>query len=88
MGNIHKKTPVLESFNKVAGLKAGALDSDFNTLFSCEYPDIFKNTYFEEHQRTFTFGTAALKNFAKLTRKQPLWSLTLSNIAGAGLQSY
>ena len=37
--NIHRKTLMLESlFNKVAGLKA----------FSCEYCEIFKNSFFIE----------------------------------------
>ena len=47
-------TSVLESlFNKVAGLQASRpttlLKKDSNTVFSCEYCEIFKSTCFEEH---------------------------------------
>ena len=60
--NIHRKTPVLESlfnkvsylqalFNKVLGLQAcNFIKRDSNTptqVFSCEYWEIFKNTYFK-----------------------------------------
>ena len=31
---------------------ANLLKRDSNTVFSCEYCEIFKNTYFEEHLRT------------------------------------
>ena len=45
--NIHRKTPVLESFfNKVTDLQTPT------QVFSCEYCEIFKNTYFEEHLQT------------------------------------
>ena len=51
--NIHRKTPALDFyFNKVAGLQT-------SQVFSCEYCEISKNTYFEEHLKTavpgFTF---------------------------------
>ena len=40
---IHRKTPVFESpFNTFAGLTK-------TQMFSCEFSEIFKNTYFEEH---------------------------------------
>ena len=40
-----RKTPTLKSLsNKVAGLKT--------FMFSCEYCEIFRNTYFEEHLQT------------------------------------
>ena len=44
--NFDRKMSVLESFfNKVAGLKAAT------KLFSCEYCEIFKNSFFMEHLR-------------------------------------
>ena len=50
--NIHMKTTVLESlFNKVAGLQACNKETP-TQVFSCEYCEIFKNTYFEERLRT------------------------------------
>ena len=37
-------------FNKVAGLKAcNFIKKALTQVFSCEYYEIFKNTYFEEH---------------------------------------
>ena len=48
---IHRKTPVLESF--------------FPTqVLSCEYYEIFKNTYFEKHLRmaaSYYFGVVCLR---------------------------
>ena len=37
-------------FNKVAA--ATLLKEGSNTVFSCKICEIFKNTYFEEHQQT------------------------------------
>ena len=47
---IHRRTPVLEFlFNKVAGLRPGTLLKKTPTqVFSCEYWEISKNTYFIE----------------------------------------
>ena len=43
--NIYRKTPVLASlFSKETSTQ----------VLSCKYYEIFKNTYFEEHQRTAT----------------------------------
>ena len=51
--------PELKSlFNKVAGLKA-TLKETLTQRFSCEYYEIFKNIFFEEHLRTAAFGKAA-----------------------------
>ena len=47
-----KKTPFLESlFNKVAGLKACIFNNKETPtqVFSCEYCEIFKNSFFIEH---------------------------------------
>ena len=51
-------------FNKVAGLKAcNVIKKGTQTqAFSCEYCDIFKSTYFEEHQRRNAFKNYSLKN--------------------------
>ena len=50
--SIHRKIPVLESlFDK--GLHAcNFIKKRIQQLFSCEYCEIFKNTYFEKHLRT------------------------------------
>ena len=42
------------SFIKVAGLQASNyINKGASTqIFSCEYREIYKNTYFEEHMRT------------------------------------
>ena len=53
--HIHRQTPVLESlFNKVAGHNGLQLyEKETPTqVLCCEYCEIFKNTYFEEHLRT------------------------------------
>ena len=49
---IHRKTPVPETlFNKVAGfIKKESLAQ----VFSCEFCEISKNTFFTEHLRTTT----------------------------------
>ena len=55
--NIHRKTPVLESrFNNVAGLKTwNFIKNETPTqVFSYEYCEIFKNTYFDEYLRIST----------------------------------
>ena len=51
--HIHKKTPVLKSLlNKVAASKACTfIKKTTSQMFSCEYCEISKNTYFEEHLR-------------------------------------
>ena len=51
-------------FNKVAGLKAcNVIKKETPTqVFSCEYCDIFKSTYFEEHQQRNAFKNYSLKN--------------------------
>ena len=51
-------------FNKVAGLKAcNVIKKETPTqVFSCEYCDIFKSTYFEEHKRRNAFKNYSLKN--------------------------
>ena len=54
---MHRKTPVLESlFKKLQTFRSGTLlKRDFiKKVFSCEYCEIFKNTYFEEHLQTTT----------------------------------
>ena len=52
------KTPVLESlFNKVAGLKA----------FFCEYCEIFKNNYSEDHLPTAASGCKISQNLNEST---------------------
>ena len=38
-------------FKKVAGLPATLLKRDSNTCVSCEYCEIFKNSFFTEHLR-------------------------------------
>ena len=44
---------MLESFfNENAGQPATLFKRDTNTGVSCEYSEIFKNTYFEEHLQT------------------------------------
>ena len=50
--------------NKVAGLKAcNVIKNETPTqVFSCEYCDIFKSIYFEEHQRRNAFKHYSLKN--------------------------
>ena len=63
--NIHRKKPVLESlFNKVAGLKFRWCLVFSTQVFSCEYCDIFKNTFFIEQsigeQHLFFFSTRSL----------------------------
>ena len=52
--NIHWNTFVLESlFNEVSGLRTATLLKETPTqVFSCEYYQIFKNIYFEEHLQT------------------------------------
>ena len=52
--HIHKKTPVLKSLlNKVAASKACTfIKKTTSQMFSCEYCEISKNTYFEEHLHT------------------------------------
>ena len=52
--DIRKKTPVLESlFNKVAGLKPyNCTKRGSNQVLSCEYCEIFENTYSEKHLQT------------------------------------
>ena len=53
---------MLESlFNKVADLKAPP------QVFSCEYCEIFKNTYFEEHLRTAASDIINIIPYATLT---------------------
>ena len=47
--NIHRKTSVLESLNKVAGLKASKETP--TQVLSREYCEIFRNTSFIEHLR-------------------------------------
>ena len=48
---------VLESlFKKIAGVKAcNFIKRDPSTVFSCEYCQMFKSTYFEKHQQTAAF---------------------------------
>ena len=56
--NIHRKTPVSESLfliNLQSFRPATLLKRDSTQVFSCEYCEIFKNTYFEEHPRTSEF---------------------------------
>ena len=55
---------MLESlFNKVAGHQAGIglpatlLKESPIQVFSCEYCEIFKNTYFAKHLQTAAYGT-------------------------------
>ena len=52
--NIQKKTPVLKSLlNNVACCKpCKFIKKGFQHTFSCEYREISKNIYFEEHLRT------------------------------------
>ena len=49
--NIHGKTPMLESpFNKVAEfLICSFIKKDSNTVFSCEYCEIFKKNLCKKH---------------------------------------
>ena len=49
--NIHRKTPVLESLCGSSSLQFYQKQSPM-LMFSCEYYEIFKDTYFEEHLRT------------------------------------
>ena len=53
---------MLESlFNEVKGLRpATLLKRDSNTGASCQYCEIFKNTYFEEHLRMTASGKNAV----------------------------
>ena len=48
------ETPVLETlFNKAAAFQAcNFIRKKLRHRFSCDYCEIFKNTYFEEHLRT------------------------------------
>ena len=51
--NIHRKPPVFKShFNKIADLTY--LKETPTEVFSCEYCEILKSTYFEEHLRMAT----------------------------------
>ena len=53
--------------NKVATLQAcNFIKRDSNTGVSCEYFEIFKNTYFEKHLRT---TASALMNYENLRVK-------------------
>ena len=45
--NIHRKTPVLESLFNCIFIK-----KSLQHVFSCEYCEIFKNTYFEKNLQT------------------------------------
>ena len=48
--NVHRKTSALPRFlNTVGGFQAILLKKTPKQVFSCEYCEIFKNTYFEEH---------------------------------------
>ena len=62
--DVHRKTLVLESlFKKASGLRACNFIRTLSThLFSYEYCEIFKNTFFEEHLR----GAASVKPFIDL----------------------
>ena len=50
---IHRKTPVPESFNKVAGLSPESCifirEETLTQVFSCEFCEIFKNSFLTEH---------------------------------------
>ena len=48
------KTPVSESFNKVAGLRTVTLSKKEiqAQMFSCEFCENFKNTFFKERIQT------------------------------------
>ena len=58
-------------FNKVASLQPESLlKEDSKQVFSREYSNIFKNTYFEEYLRTAVSGTSLsllLEEVQKLT---------------------
>ena len=57
---IHRKTPVLESLFNKAFIKIKLFIKIKQTpiqVFSREYCEIFKNTYFEEHTRTTASGS-------------------------------
>ena len=51
------KRPVPEPFfNKVAGVAWNSINKEtLAQVFSCEFFEIFKNTYFTEHLRTTAF---------------------------------
>ena len=76
--NTHKKAPVLKSLlNKVADHKP-LLERDkcFPTqMFSCEYREISKKIYFEEHLRTaaseVTLGSDCLGLFSGESLSKP-----------------
>ena len=66
--NIYRKTPVLESFFDNF-IKKGTPTQ----IFSCEYCEIFKNTFFEEHLRTAAFDGGSTWNLIfVLVRANPL----------------
>ena len=50
---IHKKAPVSESFFKVANVARNFIKKEtLAQVFSCEFYEVSKNTYFIEHRRT------------------------------------
>ena len=57
--NIHRKTPVLESLELQVWRSATLLKETPTKVFSCEYCNIFKNTYFEENLSTIASATPA-----------------------------
>ena len=62
------KTPVLESlFNKVAGLKT------LTQVFSCEYCEILKNTFFIEHMRSLLLSSTTNAFFIILGEGYFVW---------------
>ena len=62
------KRPVPEPFfNKVAGVAWNSINKEtLAQVFSCEFCEIFKNTYFTEHLRT----TAFVHNHTKINTYQ------------------
>ena len=66
MSKLDRKTSVLEyRFNKV---DAALLKRGYKKVLFCQICEIFKNTYFEEHQRT-----TASKNFIRTYLHKHIW---------------
>ena len=64
---IHKKTPVPESlFNKVAVLRPKK--DTLAKVFSCEFCEIFKNTFFTEYFRVTTSQLQSKREYIKVRR--------------------
>ena len=54
-------------FNKIAGVVCNFIKKEIlPQVFSCEFCEIFKNTYFMEHVRTTAFASPVLRHRMKV----------------------